>query len=162
MTEHKLCAQLALPDGYSLLAIVDNEQGALKAALEENARSFRTCEVDVATPEDHVDWVFSPTTEYSEPRYLGVDKLYSVDEVMSEWQRQAETLKISESPSDRGTGNALETVAGIFGKYRDSFNEVAYIRDPNAYAQPWEFHPLHNGEKAFDSKGAQIWPAPAP
>lgn len=161
MTEHKLCAHFSLRNGYGLLGIVDTEEEAVKKGIERDAASFRICEADVATPADNVPWVLSPTTEYSENRYLGVERTYGVDDYIAVMAKRAAALQASESPYDQGTGNALAFVADLVTKYRDSFNEVAYIRNPSPYAKEWDFMPLKSGEKAFDNSGVQIWP-PAP
>jgi hypothetical protein len=158
MTQHRLCAQFSLRNGYGLLAIVDTEDEAVKKGMERNAASFRICDADVRTPEDDVPWVLSPTTEYSEKRYLGVDRTFGIDEFIAETAKRATALQASESPSDKGTGDALAFVADLMTRHRDSFNEVAYIRNPSPYAKDWDFVPLKTGEKAFDSSGAQIWP----
>ena len=162
MTQHRLCAEFRLRNGYGLLAIVDAEDEAVKKGLENDAFSFRICEADVATPEDNVPWILNPTTEYSEQRYLGVKQLYSPGEMAAEMGNSAAKLQASDKPWDKGTGDALAAVSEILTKHRDGFNAVSFIRDPSPYAREWEFVPLKSGEKAFDDTGKQIWPAPAP
>jgi microcompartment protein CcmL/EutN len=103
MTVHKLCARITLPDGYSFLALVDDEQGAVQAGLEKHATSFTVSEVDVATPEDNVDWVFTQTSEDSERRYMGVDKLYNVDDMLTAWDKHPRTLRL---PQGMGVSRA--------------------------------------------------------
>lgn len=143
---------------------VANEKAALEVALAHDAVSFQTVLFEIEEPGSRIVQVGAE----SDLRYVGVEKLYTLYDIASEFKAMA-ALPVSEDMS------AFEK--GRFKRMSDDFNDVATLcgimnmdeakfvrntRYDTLLASPSSFIALKEGMKAFDGHGQQIWPSIQP
>ncbi|MDE1152993.1 MAG: hypothetical protein PW788_10695 [Micavibrio sp.] len=124
---------------------IKSEQDAVDHALKTGSIVFNT--YDVATVMAGGQELKGAPENFSARRYVGVDKIYTRDQVIKEMEdEKVQTLSSSWAA-------AIDSVIQIYKqKPADSLHITGLER-------PGEFIGLEDGEKVFDRKGQQIFPS---
>jgi len=123
---------------------ITSEQDAVDHALKTGSIVFNT--YDVATVMAGGRELKGSPENFSQRRYVGVDKIYTRDEVIQAMEDEKKTLT-------KDWHSAVNSVIAIYKqKPADSLHITGLER-------PGEFIGLKDGEKVFDRKGQQIFPS---
>jgi hypothetical protein len=125
---------------------VKDEAEAVQVALARHAVCFRTYEISSVTFNGKE--LKGEPENFSPRRYVGVDKLYTRDEVAASYEADIPQA------FDRMMAGILKRMAR---ETRKMPPDAVYI----AVERPGEFTELHADEKVFDRDGRQLWPKQA-
>lgn len=132
---------------------IENDDAAVRFCLDNEAFYFETYEISYAIvdgKEYHTD-----PENHSERNYVGVRGVHTADGILSNLElrlQKARTLR--DEFSDERMRNLEEKIA-LFKADRP---DARYIKEPES---PGEYIRLNPGDRAYDIRGTQIWPAPA-
>jgi len=129
---------------------IKDEPEAVQQTLQMRGVCFNTFEMESVTLNGKELW--GEPENHSKRRYVGIDKIYSRDEVIASMQAEVKNA------FDDLMADAIKSVINFYNKMpADSVHITGLER-------PGEFIQIKSGEKVFNSAGKQIWPpvTPAP
>jgi hypothetical protein len=133
---------------------VASEQDAVQQSLAQNAFFFETHEI--ASLSFKGKRLNSDPDNFSGRRFVGIEKLYTKEEVIAQYQKELGQVKNLKDAFDRQI--AREALRSVIGEYRKKYTEDdRFIAEPGFRG---DFIGLKPSEKAYDRKGNQIWPQP--
>ena len=132
---------------------VSDEHDAIRIGLHQRHYFFNTYE-QVSLDLDGQTLTGKPEN-YSGRRFLGVDRLYTRDEVIAQYENDLKNL--NQTMRDEFSRSiAREALTGVIGEYKSRYGAAdRFIPEPG---RPGDFIGLRDNEKAFDMRGNQIWP----
>lgn len=132
---------------------VIDEQDAVKKALASGALCFTT--YDMASVTLNGQELNGAPENFSARRYVGIEKIYTKADVLAQ-------IDVDEAAHIKAGDRAFSAgeLKGIYNNLRATFNRSACDAYMSGLERQGEFTSLQAGEKAFDHKGAQIWPQP--
>lgn len=131
---------------------IANEKDAVQKALASHAIAFST--YDVTTVTLNGKEMKGEPENYSKRRYVGIDQLYTRDEVIALMKSDTTFGVQNHREMDEIFREAARSVIAHFETHPA---DAVYI---TGLERPGEFIQLKDGEKVFNRKGQQLWPAP--
>ena len=132
---------------------IRSEQEAVQHALQISAILFNTYEVTTVTLGGKE--LKGEPDNFSNRRYVGINKIYTRDEVISFLQQ--------EQPYPGWDAKMFhETMESVVDVFKEKSVDEVYI---TGLERRGEFINIEAGQKVFDKKGQQLWPkaqTPAP
>lgn len=131
---------------------IADEKDAVQKALAQHAIAFSTFDVTTVTLSGKE--MKGDPENYSKRRYVGIDQLYTRDEVIAVMKSDTSIGAQSHHEMDEIFREATQSVIAHF---KQDPADSAYI---TGLERPGEFIRLEDGEKVFNRKGQQLWPQP--
>lgn len=128
---------------------IKDEDEAVMMALKQGAMAFRTHEAISVTIDGKEKR--SPGQNYSGTRYVGIDRVFTRDQVLE--LIQAGPVGVSANAKAFNRAARAETKP-----YRSMDKDTVFIPDPQS---PNNFLRLAYDEKVYNRQGKQVWPDPA-
>jgi hypothetical protein len=130
-------------------AEVADEREALRKSFEMRAFYFQTHEI--ATVELDGQTLKGQPENHSGRNYVGIDKLYTAAEIITQYQAELNALPKVKNQFDQIKKEALD---GVIRSYREYGPHHRFIPDPWAHG---DFIPLKETDRVFSSQGKQLW-----
>jgi len=132
---------------------VTDEADAVQKTLAQRCIAFNTYDVTSVTLNGQE--LKGEPENRSGRRYVGIDRLYTRDEVIADMQKPQPGMRSGNREFDQIFADA---VRGVIAEFRKHPADAAYI---TGLERPGEFIRLKEDEKVFDRNGTQLWPKPA-
>ena len=126
---------------------VTDDFDAAQKTLAARGICFNTCEI--TTVELDGQTLKGKPENYSARRYVGVDKLYTRDEV----------IQSMEADMGGAYASMRDSIRSVIDHYREKPADSLHITGLERHG---EFIGIGTDEKVFDNKGQQLWPVAAP
>jgi hypothetical protein len=126
---------------------VDDDFDAAQKTLAARGICFNTCEI--TTVELDGQTLKGKPENYSARRYVGIDRLFTRDEV----------IQSMEADMNGAYASMRDAIRSVIEHYREKPADSIHITGLERHG---EFIGIGKDEKVFDRKGQQIWPLVAP